>query len=158
MFQLEGRQGRYRDWEVSKIVSKIGKAAGVKVYVNPKDPEKVKYASAHDVRCAFGVRWAARFMPAQLMELMRHESIETTLRYYVGANAQRTNDATWDAYRREQGRLTNASSDFSPDSPPPGLPKPTPANQRPVLENTQRNRSRPGVIRTHDQGIMSPLL
>jgi hypothetical protein len=29
VFRLEGRQGRYRDWEVSKIVSKIGKAAGV---------------------------------------------------------------------------------------------------------------------------------
>lgn len=81
MFRLEGRQGRYRDWEVSKIVSKIGKAAGVKVYVNPKDPENVKYASAHDFRRAFGVRWAARLMPAQLMELMRHESIETTLRF-----------------------------------------------------------------------------
>ena len=26
---------------------------------------------------------AARVMPAQLKELMRHESIETTLRYYV---------------------------------------------------------------------------
>jgi len=54
VFRLEGRQGPYRDWQVSKIVSKIGKAAGVKVYVNPKDPEKVKYASAHDFRRAFG--------------------------------------------------------------------------------------------------------
>ena len=53
----------------------------MKVYVNPKHPEKVKYASAHDFRRAFGVRWAARLMPAQLMELMRHESIETTLRF-----------------------------------------------------------------------------
>ena len=56
-------------WQVLKIVSKIGKAAGVKVYVNPKDPKNVKYASAHDFRRAFGVRWAARLMPAQLMEL-----------------------------------------------------------------------------------------
>ena len=30
--------------------------------------------------------------------------------------------------------------------------------KRPVLENTERNQTRPGVIRTHDQGIMSPLL
>jgi integrase len=88
VFHLEGRQGRYRDWEVSKIVSKIGKAAGVKVYVNPKDPEKVKYASAHDFRRAFGVRWAARLMPAQLMKLMRHESIETNLRFYGGTDAR----------------------------------------------------------------------
>jgi len=56
VFRLDGRRGRYRDWEVSKIVSKIGKAAGVKVSLNPKDPEKAKYASAHDVRRAFGGR------------------------------------------------------------------------------------------------------
>ena len=37
-----------------------------------------KTASAHDLRRAFGERWAARLMPAQLMELMRHETIETT--------------------------------------------------------------------------------
>ena len=40
------------------------------------------------------------------------------------------------------------------DLPPPGLPKPTPANPRSVLENMDHKRSRPGVIRTHDQGIM----
>ena len=158
VFRLTGRQGRYRGNQVSKIVSKIGRAAAVKVFTSPKDPSKVKYASAHDLRRAFGVRWAARVMPAQLMELMRHESIETTLRYYVGANAQRTNDVIWDAYRREQGPLSGTSSDFSSDLLPQGLPKPTPANPRSVLENTARSQTRPGVIRTHDQGIMSPLL
>ena len=39
-------------------------------------------------------------MPAQLRELMRHESIETTLRYYVGTNAERTADACWDAFQK----------------------------------------------------------
>ena len=107
------------------------------------------------LRRAFGVRWAVRFMPAQLMELKGHESIETTLRNYVGANAQRTNDAIWQAYRREQERLPCTFSDFSPDPAPPGLPKPPSANRRSVLEITEPNRSRPGVIRTHDQGIMS---
>ena len=38
----------------------------------------MKYASAHDFRRAFGVRWAARLMPAQLMESMRHELLEFT--------------------------------------------------------------------------------
>ena len=37
-------------------------------------------------------------MPAQLMELMRHESIETTLRFYVGTDAQRTAEAAWAAF------------------------------------------------------------
>ena len=51
---------------------------------------KVKHASAQDLRRSFGQRWAARIMPPDLMVLMRHESIETTLRYYVGRNAQTT--------------------------------------------------------------------
>jgi len=154
VFRLEGRQGRYRDWEVSKIVSKIGRAAGVKVYVNPKHPEKVKYASAHDFRRAFGVRWAARLMPAQLMELMRHESIETTLRFYVGTDAQRTAEAAWNAFEAVQGEFANsfANSDaFGATNTM--LPEP-----RLTQENKASNKSRPGVTRTHDQGIMSPLL
>ena len=32
------------------------------------------------------------------MALMRHESIETTMRYYVGRNANTTADAVWKAY------------------------------------------------------------
>jgi hypothetical protein len=83
--------------------------AGVKVFVNPKDPAKVKYASAHDSRRAFGVLWAARLMPAQLMELMRRESIETILRFDVGTDAERTAEAVWAAFEAVQrvflGRL-----------------------------------------------------
>ena len=52
---------------------------------------KVKFASAHDLR-RFGERWASRVMPQVLMELMRHESIETTMKFYVGRNAQTTAD------------------------------------------------------------------
>jgi hypothetical protein len=43
-------------------------------------------------------------MPPVLMELMRHESIDTTLRYYVGRNVQATADTVWDAYQREMDR------------------------------------------------------
>jgi len=39
-------------------------------------------------------------LPAQLKELMRHESIETTLRVYVGTDAQTKADAAWAAYER----------------------------------------------------------
>ena len=39
-------------------------------------------------------------MPAQLMELMRHESIDTTLSYYVGRNAERTAAILWDEDQR----------------------------------------------------------
>ena len=43
-------------------------------------------------------------MPKDLMELMRHESIGTTMRFYVGQNAQRTADAAWAAYEAVQAR------------------------------------------------------
>ena len=158
VFRLEGRQGRYRDWEVSKIVSKIGKAAGVKVYVSPKDPEKVKYASAHDFRRAFGVRWAARLMPAQLMELMRHESIETTLRFYVGTDAQRTAEAAWAAFDALQRVFAGPFANSFANSATSGGADAAPLEKRSAQEITPPNQSRPGVIRTHDQGIMSPLL
>jgi len=92
VFKLErfdGQTGRPATDRVSKIVGKIGAKAKVRVDVK-------KTASAHDLRRAFGERWAARLMPAQLMELMRHESIDTTLSYYVGRNAERTAAILWD--------------------------------------------------------------
>jgi hypothetical protein len=36
-------------------------------------------------------------MPQVLMELMRHESIETTLKYYVGRNAETTAAGLYEA-------------------------------------------------------------
>lgn len=91
--RIDGRAGRPTADRVSKIVTKIGARAGVKVGLK-------KTASAHDLRRAFGERWAARLMPAQLMELMRHESIDTTLSYYVGRNAERTAAELWEQDKR----------------------------------------------------------
>lgn len=67
---------------------------------------KVKYASAHDLRRSFGERWANRVMPHILQQLMRHEDIGTTMRYYIGRNAETTADALWDA-------VTNTSANTS---------------------------------------------
>lgn len=67
---------------VSKIVSAIGKKAGVIV-----SREQGKFASAHDLRRAFGNCWAPRVMPVVLQQLMRHESIDTTMKYYVAQDA-----------------------------------------------------------------------
>ncbi len=77
---------------VSAIVSKIGKRAGVVV-----NPDTGKTASAHDLRRAFGQRWAARVMPAVLQQLMRHQDINTTLKYYVGSDADAIADVLWAA-------------------------------------------------------------
>jgi len=103
VFQLADRAGKPREFTaewVGRVVSEIGERAGVKVNTDPRSG-KVKYASAHDLRRSFGERWAARLMPQQLMELMRHESIETTMRFYVGRNAQTTADLLWAAHERE---------------------------------------------------------
>lgn len=48
------------------------------------------YASAHDLRQAFTCRWSRRVMPMVLKELMRHESVTTTEKYYVDIDADST--------------------------------------------------------------------
>jgi integrase len=94
---------------IGHAISRIGKLAGVKVHTQTKaDPdtgkavEVVKYASAHDLRRSFGERWAVRVMPQVLMVLMRHSSIQTTMRFYVGRNANTAADALWAAYAKCQ--------------------------------------------------------
>ena len=112
---MSGRgECRDLDW-ASRIICRIGKAAGVKVdirrarrskgdppkatgKVNDKPKMKVKFASAHDLRRSFGSRWAIRVMPVVLQQLMLHGSIDTTLRYHVGQDAEATADAIWAAH------------------------------------------------------------
>jgi Phage integrase family. len=60
-----------------------------------EDREVVKYASAHDLRRSFGERWSQKVMPAVLQQMMRHESIDTTMKFYVGRNAQVTAEAIY---------------------------------------------------------------
>jgi hypothetical protein len=150
VFRLYGRGhggGRLKANAVSKIVSDVGKAAGVKVYTHPRTG-KVKVASAHDLRRMFGERWAARLMPVQLMELMRHKNIETTLRYYVGVNAQRTAQSIWAAFQ-QQGQASQ------PTAAPEVVLDASRNKTRNSDPSDQQKTTRPGVIRTHDQGIMS---
>ena len=89
---------------VAQTVTKIGRKAGVKVKSdtakNGTGEPDIKFASLHDFRRSFGERWSQRVMPPQLKELMRHESIETTMRYYVGRNAQSTAALLWAAHRQ----------------------------------------------------------
>ena len=82
------RKQRIRLDTASKMIAKIGEAAGVKVAETPSG--KVKFASAHDLRRAFGLRWSRLIMPAELKEIMRHENISTTMQYYVGQDAKQT--------------------------------------------------------------------
>jgi integrase len=44
----------------------------------------LKYATAYDLRRTFASRWAESGLDAvELMRIMRHASIETTLKFYV---------------------------------------------------------------------------
>ena len=70
--------------------SAIGRRA--KVVVNKAEG---KFASAHDLRRSFGTRWASKVKPATLQLLMRHKSIETTLKYYVAQDADDVADELW---------------------------------------------------------------
>lgn len=95
VFDLPSSRGRHKGRQLnvqwaSTILSQIGEAAGIVV-----DHRTQKYASAHDFRRSFGLRWAMKVMPAVLKELMRHESIETSMRYYVGEQANATAEIIW---------------------------------------------------------------
>ncbi|MEM8864311.1 MAG: tyrosine-type recombinase/integrase [Planctomycetota bacterium] len=87
---------------VGKTISKIGEAAGVIVKQTPtakkSDVAKPKFASAHDLRRAFGTRWALRVKPLVLKELMRHQSIQTTEEFYVQLESEELADAIWSGW------------------------------------------------------------
>jgi integrase len=105
---LAGEDPRPSLWTVSRRLSAYGRAA--KIRVTPD-----KFASAHDLRRAFGVRWAHRVMPPVLQELMRHESIATTMEYYVGRNAEVTADAAYAAHA--QGLANTLANTARPTAP-----------------------------------------
>ena len=96
VFPLMRRRERYSGQvkleHASATISDIGKKAGIKV-----KSETGKCASADDLRRAFGQRWAARVMPQILMQLMRHEDVNTTMKFYVGREAEATADVLWEA-------------------------------------------------------------
>jgi integrase len=75
---------------VGRLVSKIGNKAGVVV-----NKAADKCATAHDLRRAFGTRWASRVKPAVLQRLMRHANIATTMGYYVALDAGDVADDLW---------------------------------------------------------------
>ena len=94
VFPLTGdRRRQYGSATVGRIVSAIGEKAGVVVNAG-----KEKFASAHDLRRSFGTRWASKVKPATLQLLMRHESIETTMKYYVDQDSDDVADLLWQQY------------------------------------------------------------
>lgn len=75
--------------QASVTISAIGERAGVEVN------ESGKFASAHDLRRSFGTRWALQVRPMTLKAMMRHASIETTLKYYVDLSCDDVGAELW---------------------------------------------------------------
>jgi len=83
----------------SKFITSIGEKAEICVGERPpkgeeKEPRK-SWAGAHCFRRAFGTRWSKRLRPQQLQELMRHETIATTMTFYVEDDIIDVEDAAW---------------------------------------------------------------
>ena len=53
-------------------------------------PGTTVWASTHDLRRALGFRWSRKVNAMVLKELMRHSSVTTTEKFYVGINADDT--------------------------------------------------------------------
>lgn len=82
----------------SGVITQIGEAAKVAVSqptAKPGQPARPKWASAHDFRRAFGARLALQVRAPLLQLLMRHESIQTTLQFYVGSDAEAAARELW---------------------------------------------------------------
>jgi integrase len=77
------------DW-VARVISKIGKAAGIVVEeADIKTGRPKKYASAHDLRRSCGERLRNAGVPPLLIcRVMRHSSWETTRRHYAPGDVQ----------------------------------------------------------------------
>ena len=107
VFKLIGpRSGRpLAPADVGEAIRRIGRKAGV--VVNKADG---KYATAHDLRRAFGTSWAKRVMPAVLKRLMRHSSINTTMAYYVDLEASEVADDLWDKFGGEEAGNTSGNT------------------------------------------------
>lgn len=108
--------------EAGRTIKKIGEAANVKVDESVKGDEvQVKYATAHDFRRAFGTRWATRVMPADLQKLMRHETIETTMKFYVNQTADTIAERLYGAIESQSG---NTLGNTTPNEPQASETKP----------------------------------
>jgi integrase len=92
-----------------RTISDIGRKTNAKTWTNAKSG-KTKCATAHDLRRSFGTRWASRVMPAVLQQMMRHASIQTTMRFYVTRNAVTAGDVIREAFEKNQSGNSSGNS------------------------------------------------
>lgn len=101
----------------SSTVRRIGKRANV---ITAKKDGRVHYATAHDLRRSFGLRWSRKVKAPQLMELMRHADIATTMTFYAKSRAEQTAAEIRAVYNAE---MTTESADYTrPNTSPAEKP------------------------------------
>jgi len=98
-------------WSVSKIVADIGREAKIVV-------SRDGFASAHDLRRSFGLRWAKRVKVHVLRAMMRHRSINTTMAYYVREDANDLAESIWSAH----STFHSTNADFHAEKTSPANP------------------------------------
>ena len=79
-----------RPGEVGKVVSAIGRKAGVVT-----NKAAGRFATLHDLRRGFASVWARKVSPSVLRRLMRHKSVATTEAYYIELDAAALSDELW---------------------------------------------------------------
>lgn len=73
---------------IKRQIRAIGEKSGLAV-----NSDCDKYVTAHDLRRSFGNRWALKVHPLVLKKLMRHETLDTTLRFYVDLDDSQITEA-----------------------------------------------------------------
>jgi len=82
------RQQRAAAEWIGKVITRIGKAAGVAVRPAAGDDDG-KWASAHDLRRSCAERLVAAGVPErEVARVLRHASVETTRKHYAPGNVQ----------------------------------------------------------------------
>jgi len=89
VFKLSHATWKITRENACRVIGAIGAAAGITVDANGKT------LTAHDLRRAFGQRWATRVKPLILQKLMRHKSLTTTMRFYVELEDTDVAEAVW---------------------------------------------------------------
>jgi len=118
LLTLDGQSLKPTRHNVGPRLSAIGKAASVVTDERKKNGKVVKeFASAHDLRRAFGTRWARKVMPAVLKDLMRHKDISTTMQHYVDLDAESTADELWSVFGATCGATCEAEEKRDSETP-----------------------------------------
>lgn len=97
---------------ISKKIADIGKTSGIVVDERRAGKkQKKKFASAHDLRRTYGNRWRLSGNGnLEVMDVMRHQSYQTTADFYAGEDLLATKEARVRAFQVLQGAKSGAKT------------------------------------------------